>query len=209
MLTFAGELRPLLEAAGFHVAQTREEDRFVPLEARVTLARSFGADVFLSLHADALPKGHASGATVYTLSEEASDRASQLLAERHDQSDLLAGVDLAGQGDEIALVLMDLARRETAPKAWRLAETVIEALRDATGHVNARPHRQAAFSVLKAPDIPSILVELGFLSSRQDRARLSDPAWRATAAGALRDALIAWAASEGQDAQEARVRLGE
>lgn len=199
ILTFARELREtLIRSGGFDVALTREEDRFVPLETRITLARAYRADVLVSLHADALPEdaGHASGATVYTLSEEASDRASQLLAERHDLSDLLAGIDLDGQGDEIALVLMDLARRDTAPRAERLATMLVTAIRQETGHVSGRPLRRAGFSVLKAPDIPSVLVELGFLSSEEDRDRLSDPAWRAKAALAVRSALRDWAAGE-------------
>lgn len=199
MLVFARELREtLIRAGGFDVALTRERDGFVPLEARITLARAYGADVLVSLHADALPEdaGHASGATVYTLSEEASDRASRLLAERHDQSDLLAGLDLDGQGDEIALVLMDLARRDTAPRAERLAAVLVEEILAETGHMSGRPHRHAAFSVLKSPDIPSVLVELGFLSSRKDRERLSDPIWRARASAAIQDALRRWADGE-------------
>ncbi len=199
MLAFARELREvLIRSGGFDVALTREDDRFVPLESRITLARAYRADVLLSLHADALPEdaGHASGATVYTLSEEASDRASRLLAERHDQSDLLAGIDLDGQGDEIALVLMDLARRDTAPRAMRLATVLVDRIRAKTGHVSGRPLRHAGFSVLKAPDIPSVLLELGFLSSEEDRARLGDADWRSGAAEAIRSALRDWAAAE-------------
>lgn len=201
MLTFAQELRAVLSRqAGYAVGLTRDDDSFVPLEARITAARAFGADVLLSLHADALPEdaGQASGATVYTLSEEASDKASQILAERHDRSDLIAGVDLEDQGDEIAIVLMDLVRRETAPRADALAGLLVDAFRDGTGHVSSRPLRRAGFSVLKAPDFPSVLLELGFLSSREDRARLADPAWRTEAAQAILTALQDWRAVEGQ-----------
>ncbi|MEM9032014.1 MAG: N-acetylmuramoyl-L-alanine amidase, partial [Pseudomonadota bacterium] len=207
-LTFAGELRGVLEEAGYHVAMTREDDRYVPLRTRVSLARGFRADVLVSLHADALPpnSGNASGATVYTLSEEASDRASERLAARHDRADLLAGADLSGQGDDIAGVLMDLARRETAPRAENLAEAIVTHLREATGHVNPRPHRRAAFAVLKAPDIPSVLVELGFLSSKADRARLEDPQWRLQAARALGAAISAW---DGPEARAARLEFSE
>ena len=199
MLAFARELREvLLRSGGFTVAMTRNSDIFVPLETRITLAREAGAEVFLSLHADALPEGagNASGATIYTLSEDASDLASRRLAERHDQSDLLAGVDLAGQSDEIALVLMELARRDTAPRADRLADAVVTGMSGAVGRLNSRPRRSAAFSVLKAPDFPSVLIELGFLSSARDREKLADPDWRLEAAGGIRDALRAWAEAD-------------
>ncbi|MEL6800087.1 MAG: N-acetylmuramoyl-L-alanine amidase [Pseudomonadota bacterium] len=205
MLTFARELREvLLRAGGFDVVMTRDEDVFVPLETRISLARAAQADVFVSLHADALPDdaGEATGATIYTLSDSASDLASQRLAERHDQADLLAGIDLSGQGDEIALVLMDIARRETAPRTDMLARHLVEGLGAATGSLNNRPRRSAGFSVLKAPDIPSVLVEIGFLSSAEDREKLADPAWRLTAAQGIRDGLRAWA-----QADAARARL--
>ena len=199
MLTFARELRETLRrSGGFSVAMTRDGDVFVPLESRITRAREAGAEIFLSLHADSLPEefGRASGATIYTLSEDASDLASQRLAERHDQSDLLAGIDLAGQSDEIALVLMDLARNETAPQAERLADGVVVHMTQALGKLNSRPRRSAAFSVLKAPDFPSVLIELGFLSNARDRERLADPEWRQKAAEGIRNALRAWADEE-------------
>ena len=199
MLTFARELRELLlRSGGFSVAMTRDDDVFVPLETRITLARDAGAEIFLSLHADALPEDarQASGATIYTLSEEASDLASQRLAERHDQSDLLAGIDLAGQSDEIALVLMDLARAETEPRTDRLADALVAGITATAGPMNARPRRSAGFSVLKAPDFPSVLIEIGFLSNARDREKLADPAWRAKAALGIRDALRAWADEE-------------
>ncbi len=203
MLTFARELREVLLRSGeFRVSMTRDGDAFVPLETRISLAREAGADVFLSLHADALPRdaGQASGATIYTLSEDASDLASQRLAERHDQSDLLAGVDLTGQGDEIALVLMEIARRETEPRTARLAEGLVAGLRGAEVAMNSRPRRSAGFSVLKAPDIPSVLIEIGFLSSAKDRENLARAEWRNSAAGGIRDALRAWAAEEARRA---------
>ncbi len=194
MLRFARELQEvLLRSGGFTVVLTREDDIFVPLEERVTIARRAGADVFLSLHADALAQGRASGATVYTLSGEASDVASAMLAERHDQADLLAGVDLSGQGDEVALVLMDLARRETAPRSELLADALVEGIHAATQSTYKSPRLQAGFSVLKAPDIPSVLIELGFLSSPRDRRNLMSEEWRLRAAEGIRDALQYWA----------------
>ncbi len=205
MLTFARELREeLLRAGGFEVVMTRDADVFVPLEMRISIARAAEADVFLSLHADSLPEGagRAHGATVYTLSDEASDDASQRLAERHDGADLMAGVDLSGQGDEIALVLMEMARIETQPRADRLAEHLVDGITAATGRMNSRPLRSANFSVLKSPSVPSLLVELGFLSSQRDREKIASPDWRAKAATGIRAALQAWAAEDA-----ARVRL--
>ncbi len=196
MLAFARELEEtLLRAGGFKVVLTRTDDVFVPLEARVSIARRAGADLFLSLHADALVEGRASGATIYTLSEAASDAASQKLAERHDRADLLAGVDLSAQDDVVATVLMELARVETAPRSDMLADALVEAL-SRTTRLHKRPRLSAGFSVLKAPDIPSVLIELGFLSSPRDRARITDAAWRRTAAEGIRDALTQWRRSD-------------
>jgi N-acetylmuramoyl-L-alanine amidase len=196
MLTFARELKDVLVQSGrFRVSLTRDEDVFVPLETRITLARTAGADVFLSLHADAVGEDSeaVSGATVYTLSDKASDRASQSLAERHAQSDLLAGVDLQDDGDEIAMVLMDMARRETEPRTDALADMLVAELSEFASGANSRPRRFAGFTVLKAPDIPSALVELGFLSSAKDRERLISKDWRLKTAAAIRDALLIWA----------------
>ncbi|AJE47621.1 N-acetylmuramoyl-L-alanine amidase [Celeribacter indicus] len=196
MLAFARDLRDVLIRAGhFEVTLTREEDVFVPLETRVTLAREAGADVLLSLHADAIAEGRAEGATVYTLAERASDVASQKLAERHDRADLLAGVDLSGTDDEIATVLMDMARTETSPRTDRFADILVKHLEAGVG-MHKRPRLEAGFSVLKAPDMPSVLLELGFLSSPRDRAKLMDTAWRARAAWAIRDALLEWEQAE-------------
>ncbi|MEQ8899332.1 MAG: N-acetylmuramoyl-L-alanine amidase [Roseovarius sp.] len=193
MLSFARELRDeLLRAGGFDVALTREEDKFVSLERRVAIAHKLGADVFVSLHADALSEGRATGATVYTLSDSASDKASAALAERHNRANILAGVDLTESDDVVADVLMDLARMETQPRADQLARAVRLGIREQGIELNSRPLRSAGFSVLKSPDIPSILIELGFLSSRSDLEHLRDPVWRAAMAAGIRDALEAW-----------------
>lgn len=194
MLTFARELKEvLLRDGGFKVVLSRETDIFVPLEERSTLARAAGADVFVSLHADALAEGEAVGATIYSLSAEANDEASQALAERHDRDDLLAGIDLSQQDDLVATILMDMARTETTPRIARLAQALEGAIKGAGIQMHHQPRQEAGFSVLKSPDIPSVLVELGFLSSQGDRGRLSDPEWRARMAGAIRDGLAAWA----------------
>lgn len=202
MLRFARELAEVLRRAGMRVVMTRDEDVFVPLETRISVARAAGADVFLSLHADALAEGVATGATVYRLADAASDAASARLAERHDRGDLLAGLDLSGQDDAVAGVLMDLARQETAPRADRLARDLVASIRAAGLAMHRHPIQEAAFSVLKAPDIPSLLLELGFLSSDADRARLADAGWRARMQGAILAALRTWAVA---DAAEARL----
>ena len=196
MLTFARELQAVLRRAGMQAVLTRNDDVFVPLETRISRSHAARADVMLSLHADALPEGYATGATIYTLSEKASNRAAQLLVERHERADLLAGVDLSGQDDAIAGVLMDLARTDTAPRSEALARALVAGLRRAGLPLHKHPNQSAGFSVLKAPDFPSALVELGFLSAPRDRARLTDPEWRARAAAAIGDALARWAEAD-------------
>ncbi|MGR3825192.1 MAG: N-acetylmuramoyl-L-alanine amidase [Salipiger marinus] len=203
MLAFARDLRDMLRRAGFDAVLTREEDVFVSLEARVAMAHQLRADLFLSLHADAIEEGVAHGATVYTLAEDASDAASAALAERHDRDDLLAGLDLSGSDDRVANVLMDLARLDNAPRSLALAQHLVAGIRGAVGQVHKRPLRQAGFSVLKAADIPSVLVEVGFLSTEEDLRNLQDPAWRARMAAGLRDGIAAWAV---EDAALARLR---
>lgn len=199
MLTFARELKEVLVRDGrFRVVLTRDDDVFVPLETRTSIARDAEADIFLSLHADALAEGEATGATVYTLDEKATDAASAALAERHDRDDLLAGLDLSDQDDLVAQVLMDMARTETTPRTDRLARAIVGAIKSAEIRMHRRPQQTGSFSVLKSPDIPSVLLELGFLSSERDFARLTDPKWRAQMAEAIRSALVAWAKEEAE-----------
>ena len=194
MLQFARELREqLLRSGRYDVIMTREDDSFVSLPQRVSLARAAGAEVFISLHADALAEGRATGTTIYTLSNNASDAASADLAERQDRTDILAGVDLTALDDQIATVLMDLARRETTPRSDRLAEALVDGLRNTLGTLHKRPRLEAGFSVLKAPDIPSVLIELGFMSSQTDLKRLQDQDWRRQAVAGIVDALDLWA----------------
>lgn len=197
MLLFAREVKEtLLRAGGFEVVLTREADVFVPLEERLTIARGAGADVFLSLHADALATGEAEGTALYTLSAEAGDAAARALAERHDRDDLLAGIDLSQQDDLVATVLMDMARTETAPRIRRLAAALEAAMLGAGVRMHPRPRQEGGFSVLKSPDIPSVLIEMGFLSSAQDRERLFDQTWRARLAGAILAGLAEWRAED-------------
>ncbi|MEO0400944.1 MAG: N-acetylmuramoyl-L-alanine amidase [Pseudomonadota bacterium] len=193
MLGIGLALRDALRRAGeIEVVMTRDRDVFVSLPGRVALAHQVGADAFISLHADALSQGRARGATVYTLSEEASDAASAQLAAQHDRADILAGVDLSGTDDEVASVLMDLARTETMPRTGTLATALIRAMAQAGGPMNKRPRREAAFSVLKSADIPSVLVEVGFLSDARDLANLRDPVWRAVMVEALAAGILDW-----------------
>ncbi len=205
MLRFARELgEVLLRAGGFDVALTRGGDEFVSLERRVAIAHELGADVFISLHADALSSGRARGATVYTLADSASDEASAALAERHNRANILAGVDLSESDDVVADVLIDLARMETQPRADQLAQAIRGAIRQAGLPLNSRPLRSAGFSVLKSPDIPSVLLELGFVSSPRDLKNLRDPQWRVRMARAVRDALRAWRRADAAAAELTR-----
>ncbi|WP_299282167.1 N-acetylmuramoyl-L-alanine amidase [uncultured Tateyamaria sp.] len=193
MLGIGLALRDVLRRSGdIEVVMTRDTDVFVSLPGRVALAHQVGADAFLSLHADALSQGRARGATVYTLSDQASDEASAQLAAQHDRADILAGVDLSGTDDEVATVLMDLARTETMPRTDTLATALIEAMDTAGGPMNRRPRREAGFSVLKSADIPSVLVEVGFLSDERDLANLRDPVWRAVMVEALAAGILQW-----------------
>ncbi|CUJ88884.1 N-acetylmuramoyl-L-alanine amidase AmiC precursor [Ruegeria denitrificans] len=193
MLIFARELREtLLRAGGYQVVMTRVDDHFVSLERRIALAHRAGADVFISLHADSLSEGRAHGAAVYTLSDDASDVASHKLAERHDRGDLISGVDLSGTDDQVTDILLDIARQETKPRTHTLAQAVADGLAQHGGPMNSRPIRTASFSVLKAADIPSILVELGFLSSPRDLKNITNPEWRKGMARGILSGLEQW-----------------
>jgi N-acetylmuramoyl-L-alanine amidase len=202
MLSYARALRDVLRRNGVDVVMTREEDVFVPLQERVAVAQRMQADLLLSLHADNLSQGGAKGATVYLLSAEASDAASAQLAARHNRSDLLAGVDLSGADDQVTGVLLDLARQETAPRSKLLAETLINHMSLAGGPMNRRPLRHAGFAVLKSADIPSVLIEVGFLSSDRDLENLRDPDWRAGMVAAIGKAILTW-----RDLEAARAPL--
>ena len=202
MLSFARTLAEVLRRAGVEVVMTRDDDIFVALETRVAIAHQSQGDLFISLHADILSQGGARGATVYTLSDEASDAATEHLAARHNRADIIAGADLTGSDDQVAQVLLDLARQETGPRSAALAMTLAEAMAGAGGPMNRRPLREAGFSVLKSADIPSVLVEIGFLSSDRDLANLKDPVWRQGMAQGIAQGVLAW-----RDADAARAAL--
>jgi N-acetylmuramoyl-L-alanine amidase len=196
MLALGLELAQAVELAGMVPVLTRREDVFVPLQERMTLARAGGADVLLSLHADALEEDAAAGASVYTLTQEAVGDASAGMVQRHEGGDLIAGLDLKGQEDEVATALMDLARLDTAPRSERLAAVLAAALGQAGATVNRQPLRRANLAVLKAADFPSVLLEAGSLSDPGDRARLSTPEGRAPVVRGIVAALEAWAGEE-------------
>lgn len=197
MLAFAVELSAALgRLEDVQSVMTRTDDTFVPLQERLTLARSAGADLFISLHADALEGEQATGASVYTLTDKAADAASQRMAERHNSGDLLAGLDLSGQSDDVALVLQDLVRIETAAAGDRFADQMVQAMRDMGAVMNSRPRRQAELAVLNAADFASVLLEVGFLSNPEDRARLTTPQGRAPIVAAVALAVGRWAVEE-------------
>jgi N-acetylmuramoyl-L-alanine amidase len=197
VLTFARELADALRRTGrAEVVLTREADVFVPLPTRVTIARAANADALVSIHADALAEGRARGATVYTLSDTASDAASAALAEQHDRADLLQGIDLSRSDDVVAGVLMDLARTETAPRAEALADRLVTAIGVADMRLHGRPRGEAGFTVLRAADIPSVLLEIGFMSDARDLENILDPGWRARMQAALVEGLLDWAETD-------------
>ncbi|WP_322893570.1 MULTISPECIES: N-acetylmuramoyl-L-alanine amidase [unclassified Yoonia] len=186
MLRFANEIADRLRALdGVAVVLTRSDDSFVPLYARMTIARAARADLFISLHADALEQDNAWGASVYTLAADSGDLAMQRLVERHERGDLLAGVDLAVTDDRVAGVLMDLARQSTAPRAASFADRLVTELAAQGVRLNSHPRRTGRFSVLLAADFPSVLIEAGFLSNTEDRTNLTNPLARATFADAI------------------------
>jgi N-acetylmuramoyl-L-alanine amidase len=186
VLAVARELRRALEATGrYRVQLTRDSDVFIPLRERVNIARAARADLIVSLHADSNDHKDIRGASVYTLSEDASDREAATLAEKENMSDVIAGVDLAGENNPVASILIDLAQRDTMNRSVRFAERVLTMLSRATMVRPTSPHRSAGFAVLKAPDIPAVLVELGYLSNAVDEAEMTKPAWRDKVAGSL------------------------
>ncbi|UWQ23025.1 N-acetylmuramoyl-L-alanine amidase [Jannaschia sp. W003] len=204
MLRFARELAEVLRRSGHHVVLTREADELVSLRGRASVARAAGADVMISLHADAVEGGGASGATVYTLAPEDGDAITAELAQRQARGDRLLGVELEDRGDEIASVLIDLARAETAPRAETLAGSLVQALRAAGLALHKRPRLGAEFTVLKTPDIPTVLLELGFMSDPRDLQNLLSRDWRARMATAVARGIDAWAVADAAEAERRR-----
>ena len=185
VLAVAHELRRQLRATGrYRVALTREKDVFIPLRERVAIARAKGADLFISLHADSIASRQVRGLSVYTLSDRASDREAEMLAQRENQADAIVGMDLSVQSADIANILINLSQRDTMNLSRRFAGLVVDRM-DKSVPVLAVPLRSAGLAVLTAPDVPSVLVELGYLSHPQDAKLLATDNHRRRLAGSL------------------------
>jgi len=188
VFSFASMLKARLEATGrYRVLMTRNQDVFVPLEERTRIARAANANLFLSVHADTLSDTEAvSGATVYTVSEKASDAEAARIAAHENQADMAGGLSPAAQPSEVADILFDLTRRETRAYAHVFSKSLIAAWKSGPFlSLNKNPQRSAGFVVLKAPDVPSVLLELGYLSSPKDEKDLISSEWRDRATGSV------------------------
>ena len=187
VLAFATLLRDKLEKTGkYRVVMTRSDDRFVQLADRVRFARAQQAQLFISIHCDALARGGgaADGATVYTLSDKASDAEAQRLADAENRADVIAGVNLAEEPGDIADILIDLAQRETKTFSSAFARSVVSEFKSAA-RLHKNPLRSAGFRVLKAPDVPSVLIELGYVSNAADLKQLVSDQWRSRTSEAV------------------------
>jgi N-acetylmuramoyl-L-alanine amidase len=184
-LAYARAVAQALAATGrYHVVLTRKKDNFIRLRQRIAIARGAGADLFLSLHADKDGTSALRGASVYTLSEQASDAEAEALATKENKADIIAGVDLSNENQVVTDILIDLAQRETQNLSARFAGMLVLELKQETTLLH-NTHRFAGFAVLKAPDVPAALVELGYLSSRQDESLLASSQHRAKMAAAI------------------------
>src|SRR5664280_990540 len=194
VLAFGVMLRDRLEKTGkYRVAMTRSDDTFIPLDERVRFARAHKASLFISIHADSIPRseGQAEGASVYTLSAHASDAEAARLAEVENKSDVIAGVDLSSEPNDVANILIDLAQRETKAFSLQFAHDLVGEFK-ATTRLHMHPLKSAGFIVLKAPDVPSVLVELGYMSTKDDLVHLMSADWRARTADSLVHAVDAF-----------------
>jgi N-acetylmuramoyl-L-alanine amidase len=196
-LEFARVLAEKLnQEKGIRAFLVRDKDEFLSLSERVVIARQRGAQLFISLHADTLRQKDIRGATIYTISDKASDALAESLAERENLSDDIAGIEIRDEPAEVTDILLDLTRRETQAFSIRMAETVLESFEGQVGLIN-NPLRHAGFRVLQAPDVPSVLLELGFLSNPKDEALLIDPDWRDKVAERLTHAVGRYMESAG------------
>ncbi len=201
-LATALTLKGLLEHGGqYRVALTREQDRFIPLEQRVEIARKHGASLFVSMHADAIKDHDVRGASVYTLSKAASDSQSAELATRENSADRFLGPSYNNLSPEVEQVLVSLVQRETKVGSLRMARDIVVSLQQQVPLLQ-NPDRHAGFVVLTAADIPSVLVEMGFMSNRQDESFLRHPAHRLRVANALHQAVDAWFAAANATAMQ-------
>lgn len=190
VLRAAEELKRQLEATGLYtVALTRTSDKFIPLQKRVTFARNAEADLFISLHADSIDKPEVRGASIYTISDKASDAQTAKLAARENQADLIAGVDLSHEDKDVANILIDLAMRDTMNQSKFLANTLVKTMKARSIKLLPDPHRYAGFAVLKAPDIPSVLIEMGFMSNNREAEQLLTPEYRGKVTSSIVDGI--------------------
>jgi len=201
VLDFAKALAARLDADGrFKPVLTRDDDSFIPLGERVQMARDQKVALFVSIHADTLAEAtDVSGATVYTVSDRASDAEAARVAEKENQADSAAGLDRAEDASEVSDILFDLTRRETRAYSHVFAHTLVNYWKVA-GRLNKNPQRSAGFRVLKAPDVPSVLLELGYLSNEKDDLALTSPVWREKAVSRMTDAIAAFFAERGDAA---------
>jgi len=194
VLQFGLALRDRLDKSGkYHIVMTREDDTFIPLGDRVRIARTQGAALFVSIHADALPKGEgdAQGATIYTLSDKASDAEAQRLADAENRADAIAGVNLTEEPTDVADILIDLAQRETRNFSNKFAHMLMGEMKT-TMRMHKHPLKSAGFKVLKNPDVPSVLVEIGYVSNKGDLEHLVSESWRSKAVGSIAQAVDAF-----------------
>lgn len=186
VLNLSKELKYKLEQSGrYRVLLTRSKDTYIRLRDRVEFARKHNADLFVSIHADSVPQSSVKGASVYTLSEKASDKQTAQLAARENRSDIIAGIDLNVEDEIVANILVDLATRDTMNQSKFFANTIVSSFKSKSLRVLENPHRYAGFAVLKAPDIPSILVEAGFMSNKGEAKALNTKAYRSKIVDAL------------------------
>ena len=177
-LAMARELKAELDKSGkYTVYLTRNRDVFIPLRDRVKISRRHDADLFLSIHADSAANKRATGLSVYTLSEKASDKEAAALAEKENKADIVAGLNFAEHSKEVSDVLLNLAQRETLNRSSEFATFMVQEMRKST-HTLDNTHRFAGFAVLKAPDVPSVLMELGYLSNRTEEKLLQQKSYR-------------------------------
>lgn len=176
--------KALRETGRYRVVMTREDDVFVQLRERIQIAQRAGADLFISLHADSIRNRQVRGASVYTLSERASDKEAAALAAKENRADLIAGIDLSDQSQTVARILLDLSQRMTMNESAVFARGLVTDLGKTT-RLLRNTHRFAGFAVLKAPEIPSVLVEMGYLSNQTDERLLGQPAHQRQLADAI------------------------
>jgi N-acetylmuramoyl-L-alanine amidase len=194
VLGFGLALRDRIEKSGkYRVVMTRTDDTFIPLGDRVRLARNQSAALFVSIHADALPRseGDAQGATIYTLSDRASDAEAERLAESENRADAIGGVNLTEEPTDVADILIDLAQRETKTFSNRFARILMGEMKSSV-RMHKHPLKSAGFRVLKAPDVPSVLIELGYVSNKGDLQQLVSENWRSKTVGSMAQAVDAF-----------------